>query len=176
MLFVQDVYAMEEKDVNDLFTQMSSVMNRRNAKEVKRFFTYYSKPEARFLKESYLMNPTNIEQILEKESINMNAAEYADYINGIIQTPRKYGYSAIVQKIEMKPADNIAYVSVAIQDGAIVNKTDKDTLIDYKLSIVTASNCNFALKYENAHFYFLAMNCVEKINKIQEKIETSSTP
>lgn len=164
-------HAMQKSDVDYLFNQMNNVMNRRDPREVKNFFTYSSKPQARFVKTSYLVDPKDLSKTIDQESIDMSTTEYVDYINNIIQIPKRYAYKATVQTVDLRESEGIAYVSAAIQDGAIIMKTDKDTMLDYQLSVVTAANCNFALRYENGRFYFLAMNCVEKINKMQEMVK-----
>ena len=163
--------AMQRSDVDYLFNQMNNIMNRRDPREVKNFFMYSSKPEAKFLKTSYLLDPKDFSKTIDQESIDMKPAEYVEYINNIIQIPRRYAYKATIQTVELKETEGLAYVSASIQDGAIIYKTDRDTMLDYQLSVVTSANCNFALRYENGRFYFLAMNCVEKINKMQEQIK-----
>ena len=158
--FAQD----ENKIVNEFVQQIESLMNMKNFDDIKRFYNYYSMPNATFIKYSQLLDPKNPKKILRTENLKMSTDEYIKYLEVIVNSPRKYSYSGILKSISND--GDIYNVTINVKDSSLYDNYDPVIHAEYTTYIHTLANCNYVLELKNSKFFIEGMNCSEKINKI----------
>ncbi|MDF3047266.1 MAG: hypothetical protein K0R73_384 [Candidatus Midichloriaceae bacterium] len=156
--------ANTEKEVISFIKDIESLMNLRDKEELSRFYKFYSEKNARFVKQSSLVNTDDPDMVVGQENLDMNVDEYITYLNSVIMYPSKYAYFAKITSIQINPQNKSAVVSVEAKDSSISYREGENENPG-AVYILSTSNCNYSLNYKSAHYYISGMNCVETINR-----------
>jgi len=154
------------KDITPFFEQIAGVMNSRDSNSIKRFYQYYAKPSATFIKQSFYVDPENQDKIIDQETLNMNRSQYIKYLADILYTPNRYAYEYKIQSTSYDQKTKTFLALVDINESYSRSYYDNKSQSNTNIIVFTASSCNFSLIYQNAAITIAGMNCVEKIRKI----------
>ena len=145
----------------DFLQKIYNLMNNRNDDLVKKFFNYYTLPEARFIKtEIEIDNATGAE--INNTGINLSRDEYIAYISNRIKSPSKYLYN--FGAVELKPnKNNDAIVSFHVDETWVITMKDQDLNKDIALRYSSSANCNMSVTLSSGDLQISGLNCLAKV-------------
>lgn len=161
--------AITNAEAQNFMLQIASIMNKRNINEISTFLKFNAIPDARFIKNSSLVNINDPTQVIATEDLNMSISEYTEYLKGILTPPNKYAYYSQINSIDIDKNNN-ALVSLHIDELSTKIVFNSKVNSNIELQTLVSSNCNYLLGTLNAQTVILGMNCIEKITKKSNSI------
>jgi hypothetical protein len=152
----------DEESIRQFFNKIQNLMNKREINDIESFYKYYADSSARFIKTSYLLDPTDKSKVLAQESLNMSKNEYIKYIKDILKPLNNYAYRSTISNITIDKANSIALISYGIEEYSLIKAATNSQPDD---TTFISANCNMNLSIEGGDTSILSTNCIEKIVK-----------
>jgi len=149
-------------DVETLLLRMQSVLNRKNPREISRFFKFYSESTARFLMKNQLVDPDSTNKILATEELNMTWDQYVKYLENIIKPNYVYLFKIKMTDFQYNEEAELATVSFHLQEYALQVQYDGKRKVD-DITTLGSTNCNLHVGENATDLEILSMNCISKI-------------
>ncbi|MBI1953987.1 MAG: hypothetical protein HYS39_00095 [Proteobacteria bacterium] len=170
---------LNKQIVDDFLVQMSAVISARDMENMRRFFTFYADPSAKFTKQSSLYTHSG-KTLSGTGNIELTRDKYIEYLFRITSRPLQYGYEAKLKQLTILEGGTTAVVLVEVREVAIFRmknrpkakavsnnaipqisqeKTDKILNVGMQIS----SNCNISFNYSDT-LIITGSSCAENIS------------
>lgn len=154
------------KDMEVFFNQYSNLMNHRQMDKIDEFVNYYVDPNAKFSKETELVDADDPNVIVESEKLMMNRDEYKKYLRFILLPQNQYLYQQNIKEVRAA-GGNIYFVSIETQETMTRGFMDKKSGKEQLYYVLSYGNWVYTLSYENATYIIRGVTWREKLNRTQ---------